>query len=300
MHIRRFYQKEFPDQDDIVMVQICNESDYGYNCNLLEYGNMDGFLSISELVKGKYVKKHLLKKDEVCSLSVIKIDPVKKLVELSRKRTTDADKQTITIKYDVCSKINKLMNECYIMHIKYCEIKNSQPYQIDQIMNDTIWKLYSETEDDQNYNKLYRDLLEDLNLILPLGLFSDDFVNKTKSNIEQRIDKTNVTMENEFLLLVTDEDAISVIKNILGGSMVQCYQYDINILICSPPHYKIKICGPSKEKVEQLINQIKQNIIDNSKQYSVMLKFDNIKIREEADYKLRFLGVYDLQRIGFD
>lgn len=299
MHITRFYQKEFPDHDDIVMVQINKESEYGYNCVLLEYGNMEGFLSISELVKGKYVKKHLLKSDEVCSLTVIKVDPHKKLVDLSRKRMNDADTKLMTIKYDACSKINKLMNECYIMHIKYCNINNDQTHPIDQIMNDTIWKLYNENNEDTDYDTLYRNILENLNLLFPSDLFSDEFVDKAKNNIIQRIVKNDMTMESDLTLLVTKEDAVSKIKQIFTTSLITYDKYQINILICSPPHYKIRIMGPCKIKAQEILEEIKQNIVDNSKQYSAMLKFGDIKVREESQYKIKFLGTYDLQRIEF-
>jgi translation initiation factor 2 subunit 1 len=291
MHITRFYKKEFPDQDDCVMVKINKENEYGYNCALLEYGNMEGFLPLSELDKKKYVKKHLLKPDEVCTVTVLKIDYDKKIVDLSRKRVTENDKDNVMIKFDICSKINKLMNECYIMHIRY---HNDNSLSINDLMEDTIWKLYNE---DMDYNTLYRTIIDDLNLILPSQVFPDDLATKIKNNVSQRITKNNMIMELMFALLIFEENAVAKIKEIFKTSLVECDKFEISILICSPPNYKIKIMGPCKSKAHECIEVIKKNIVENSKQYSGTLKFDELKIKEESDFKIRFLGHYDLQRI---
>lgn len=304
MNIKRFYKKTFPDADDIVMAKIINENEYGYNCLLLEYDNLEGFLSSSELVKGKYVKKHLLKEGETLSLVVLKTDENKKIVELSKKRVKDNDKETMTIKYKTCSNINRLVNECYVMYLKYCDISKSDIiHTIEELMNDTVWKFYEEEEgedasnDKLNYDTIYKNILANPSLLFPHELFEDDFVDKAKHNIQKRIIKNNMTTETDLSLLLMEENAVSKLKSILDTSAINYDGYKINVTIISPPHYKIRIEGQCPIKGSEILNEIKNSMVQKASQFQSTLQFEKTKMVSESSYEIKFLADFDLERL---
>jgi len=252
---------------------------------------------LSELVKGKYVKKHLLKEGETLSLVVLKIDETKKLVDLSKKRVKDHDKESMIAKYRTCTNINRLVNECYTMYLKYCDVsKSATLHTIDELMSDTIWKFYDEDEETK-YDTIYKNILTDLNLIFPQELFEDDFINKAKHNIEKRIIKNNMMLEIDLSLLIMEEDAVSKLKSILDISTINHDNYKINIMIISPPHYKIRIEGQSTITGSEIIEEIKKYITQKATLHSTILKFEKIKIVSESSYEFKFLGDFDLERI---
>ena len=166
MNIKRFYKREFPEIDDIVMVKITKEDEFGYYCNLLEYEDIEGLLSLSEIIKGRFIKKHLLKPGEVLPLIIIRMDKEKKIVDLSKKKIDETEEKVVMIRYKTCLNINKIINEFYVMYLKYCDISESDIiHSIYDIMNNTIWPLY-ESNETNDYNDIYKNILENPKIIL--------------------------------------------------------------------------------------------------------------------------------------
>lgn len=295
--INRFYKNEFPTNDDLVIVRVINENDYGYNVTLLEYNNIEGLLASSELVKKKYVKKHLLKIGDVLPLIVLKVDENKSTVDLSKKRVTDNDKIKMMSKYKTCININRLLNECYIMHLKYCnENSNASVHSIENFMDSTIWKFYDDT--DNKYDLVYKNILENPKIILPEELFENEFVVKANNNIARRITKKNTIIENELSLMILEEGATSKIKEIFDTkNEISNDNYKIDIVMVSPPNYKIRIEGNCNNEANKILGILKQKIIDKTNQYSSIIKFGELKTISELAYEIKFLGDVDLDRI---
>lgn len=304
MNIKRFYKNEFPDQEDLIMAKVLNENDYGYNVVLLEYDNMEGFLPSGELVKKKYVKKHLLKINTVLPLVVLRVDENRRIVDLSKKRVTDKDNLQMLSKYKTCTTINRLLNECYTMHLKYNNVNpNNVTHQIEDLMDSTIWKFYDDIGENDENNKndkidsVYQNILENPKIILPNDLFTVDFIDKVNENIEKRITKTNTIIETELSLLILEENATSKIKEIFNTkNEINIDNYKIDIIIISPPHYKIRIDGNCNQKVNEIMELLKQKIIEKTNKYSCIIKFENSKIVSKLSYDIKFLGDFDLER----
>lgn len=295
MHIKRFYRKQLPENDDIVIVKIKNENEYGYACDLLEYDGIEGFIPLRESVNTRYIKKHALRLNDTLPTIVLNVDPERKIVEVSRKRIKDETETDALSNYKVCSNINRLLNECYIMHLNYNPIEQIP---IDDLMHHTVWKLYENTEEN-NSNALYKNILNDLSLILPNELFADDFIQKAKGHMEDRIIKNNTIVEMNFMLLIIEENALLKIKEALNVSDMHFNDYKITITIISPPHYKIKIEGAQESIVMEMMLSIKKMITDRVREFYHMLNFEDFKITSETSYQIKFLANVDLERLNF-
>ncbi|QKF93780.1 translation initiation factor 2 alpha subunit [Fadolivirus algeromassiliense] len=300
MNIKRFYKNEFPEQDDVVMVKINREDEYGYYADLIEYENLEGFISLSEIVKSKYVKKHILKVGEVLPTVVLKVDTNKKLIDLSKKRMDNKEEPVIMCKYKACTSINKLVNECYIMYLKHCDVSSSDIiHSINDVMTNTVWKLYEQHED-HNYTIIFRDILRNPKIVLTDELFTNDFVDKALNNVTKRVTINNTVMENSLTLHISEENAITKIKEILDITKFKNNSdYKVSVLITSPPNYKVRIEGPSHDQIIEMLKQIKDSIKQKSNAYSCLISFDEPKILCESSYDYKFLGDYDLERFEF-
>ena len=297
MNIKRFYRKDFPEADDIVIVRIVRQSDYGYNVALLEYEELEGFLSLSELVKGKYLKKNqMLKSDDILPLIVKEANIAKKIVELSKKNLREDEISTTMIRYKTCTCINRLMNECYTMYLKYCDLSSSDIiHGINNVMDTTVWRLYEETED-IDYNTIYMKILEHPDIILPPELFTQNFIDKALQNIHKRINKTNMILEMSLNLYLMEEDAVNKIKDILNVNLSEP-ELNIKVVIISPPLYKIRIESSDKKKCYDALENVKKTIQEKTNKYDNMLNFTDACISCDSSYDIKFLADFDLKRL---
>ena len=297
MNVKRYYRKDFPESEDLVMAKVIEKTEYGYNVSLIEYENLTGFISLADLMNGKYLqKKYMLKDNEIVPLIVKEANVAKKMVALSRKNISEKEVSNTTLRYKTCTCINRLMNEFYTMYLKFSDIHSSDIiHSINEVMDDTVWKLYAETED-EDYGFIYMKILEQPNILLPHELFTDEFIEKALKNINRRIIKQNMILELGITLFVFEEDALIKIKDILT---ININEEDVNIstYVMSSPIYKIKIECSDKGKGYRILEDIKNSIQEKSKKYATKLKFDDSTLSSDISYDIKFLADYDLQRL---
>jgi translation initiation factor 2 subunit 1 len=293
--MKRFYKNELPNVDDMVIVKITREDDHGYYGSLIEYDNIEGYLPLSEVVKGKYAKKHILKEEQLIPLIVIKVDTHKKFIDLSKKKVDKEQESYILLKYKICNNINKLVNECYIMYLKYCDLSSSDIiHTMNDIMNQTIWKMYDgETKD---YTIIFKNILENPKLILSEDLFSGEFIDKAIENFNSRIVKKSMIMEMDFNLVILENNALGKLKEILSFQITE-NKYYIDIIVISPPLYRIRIEGYNKDLGFEIMKQIKNSIIAKLQLYKHIVKFGDIDVVSDCTYEIKFMGNYELETL---
>ena len=299
MNIRRFYRKELPDVDDVVIMKISREDEYGYYGNLLEYENVEGFVALSEIIKGRYMKKkHPFKLGDLHPFTVIKINSDKNTVDVSRKRTEDDDAEDTLIQYRICGNINKLVNEFYTMYLSYYQTNyiDDELYDINDIMDKTIWNIYN--DDELNYQEIYNKILGNPLILLPDSIFHKSFIEKAIENVNSRIIKKNMIIEMEINLIVVEDDAINKIKDIFDIEHIQIPEdYKVQITLQTTPIYKIKIEGQNKDYIDNIFNDLKKSIIEKTKKYNCLMSLKEPKIVSDTIYEIKFISDNDLKKI---
>ena len=291
MNIKRFFRDELPCLNDMVMVRVTREEEeYGYYCELLEYNNIEAFLPLSELVKTKYAKKHILKPNQILPMSVSRVEGSTGHINLTKKRVSNEESDTKKDIYRVCCDINKLVNECYIMYSIYQKKSDTDILEISDFMDQTIWNIYAELEND--YPKIYQYILHNPLHLLPETIFSPIISTFVLNDISERITFTNKIIHLDLKLIVTDENPVTKIKQImdLSGLIIPC---TIKSLVITSPIYRIRIEGDFDDYTK-IIQQIKNQIIQNSSNIKSILNFQEPKIEKEATCKLKNYADYDL------
>lgn len=278
----RYYQNVFPAIDDIVIVKIKDEDEYGYYGDLLEYC-MEGFLSYSEITKKKKLfQKHPLKLGDILPLCVVRIEQNKEIIDLSKRRVKEDEIITSMEKYKHCTNINKIINELYNMY----RIHYDNTLLIEDLMSHTIWKLY---DDSLPYDKLYNNILENPKILLT-DIFDEDFITKAHINFTNRITKHNMMMETDIYLNVMEEDAINKIKTILITNIEVPDPYILHTLILAPPHYKLKLEGPCSVFGMELMNTIIKTIQDNMNGIDGQIKITGTKLVNDVRWEIKYLN----------
>ena len=97
----RFYRNEWPEKDELVMVQINEVNEDGAYVSLLEYDNREALILASSVTRKrvKNVKRHL-KMGTLDCMQVISIDKEGEFIDLSKKTVQVQDFETKKKYYD--------------------------------------------------------------------------------------------------------------------------------------------------------------------------------------------------------
>ena len=101
----RFYEKEFPEPETLVTVNVKQIAEMGAYVSLLEYGNIEGMILLSELSRRRIRSINKLirvGKNEV--VMVLRVDKEKGYIDLSKRRVSPEDVQACEEKLQVCAK----------------------------------------------------------------------------------------------------------------------------------------------------------------------------------------------------
>lgn len=291
----RFYKHKFPSVDDIVMIKVLKENDYGFNVLLLEYDGIQGFINLSELYPhgNKKKKKKAIKENDVLPVVVLKVDEDKQYIDLSKKRLPKDNLDIFLTNYKIGTNLNKMGKE---MCVIYNKINNSQNKEFEYIMENTIWRLFEELNEESS-DKIYNKILENPKLLFN-ETFDIIFINNCVDNLNKRITKNNMILQVEIFLLVTSQDGIELIKELLGINLDETSEFTLTIIIDSPPIYTIKLEGPEQQKGENLLLEILDIIKKKSENKEVDFSIKNqIKLIKPTSIEIKFLTDFELETL---
>ena len=90
----KWHEKTYPEIDEVVICRVKQINDYGIQVNILNYGNIDGFLAINELSRKKIKSiRSVIKVGDIKPLVVIRKDLKNNqmLIDLSKKQLSDIE-----------------------------------------------------------------------------------------------------------------------------------------------------------------------------------------------------------------
>lgn len=104
------YAHEFPEVDEVVMVQVKRVAEMGAYVQLLEYNNVEGMILLSELTRRRIrsVSK-LIKVGRIEPVMVLRVDKEKGYIDLSKRRVSPEDVQACEDKYSKSKMVHSIM-----------------------------------------------------------------------------------------------------------------------------------------------------------------------------------------------
>ena len=85
----RWYEKEFPEVDELVMVQVKEIASMGAYVRLLEYGNIEGMILLSELSRRRiHSINKLIRVGKNEAVMVLRVDKEEGYIDLSKRRVS--------------------------------------------------------------------------------------------------------------------------------------------------------------------------------------------------------------------
>merc|ERR1712166_737413 len=94
------YEQQFPEVEDVVIVQVRSIADMGAYVSLLEYNNIEGMILLSELSRRRIRSiNKLIKVGRTEQCVVLRVDKEKGYIDLSKRRVSPEDVDAHEEKY---------------------------------------------------------------------------------------------------------------------------------------------------------------------------------------------------------
>ena len=132
MHCR-MYENQFPEIDDVVMVQVRSIAEMGAYVSLLEYNNIEGMILLSELSRRRIRSINKLirvGKQEVCM--VLRVDREKGYIDLSKRRVSPEDVQKCDERFQRSKAVHSILRH----------VSEVQSVDMEELYRQTAWPLY--------------------------------------------------------------------------------------------------------------------------------------------------------------
>lgn len=193
----RLYPNELPNVGDLVMVRITKISDDVIYCHILDY-NRDGMLHFDEISKQKVrnIKKVIRVGNQEC-MEVIDIDKDKGYIDLSRKKSSDEDKEEYSKQYIAARRMHTFF---YRWSVQCGE----------DFVTTILWKNYDQ-------DNVYNGLISDNNWHDALP---DNVCERVKDEFYKMFEKKAVKYELNVEMVCFSLDGINVIQKAIDKGLV--------------------------------------------------------------------------------
>ena len=245
----RMYESEFPEIDDVVMVQVRSIAEMGAYVALLEYDNIEGMILLSELTRRRIRSVNKLirvGKQEVCM--VLRVDREKGYIDLSKRRVSPED----------VLKCDERFQRSKAVHSIVRHVSEVQHVDMETLYKMSAWPLYTKfghayeafcaaiTDADSIFNE---ELMPNLSVELRKAMID---------NITKRLTPTAIKIRADIEVTCFHYEGINAIRGaLLKGFELGSDDLPIKIKLVAPPLYVMLCSALDKTKgIELLSNAI--------------------------------------------
>ena len=106
----RMYEAKYPEVDTPVMIQVREIGDVCTHVSLLEYNNIEGMILLSDLSRRRIRSVgSLIKVGRIEPAMVLRVNPEKGYIDLSKKRLSEQDVQVCEDRYSKSKLVHSIM-----------------------------------------------------------------------------------------------------------------------------------------------------------------------------------------------
>eukprot|EP00922_Rhytidocystis_sp_ex-Travisia-forbesii_P035441 GHVS01052603.1.p1 GENE.GHVS01052603.1~~GHVS01052603.1.p1 ORF type:complete len:365 (-),score=75.90 GHVS01052603.1:816-1910(-) len=240
----RFYEEQYPEPEQLVMVKVNRIADMGAYVSLLEYNNKEGMILMSELSKRRFrsVNK-LIRVGRHEVVMVLRVDSQKGYIDLSKRRVSPED---IVICEERFSKSKKV-------HLTVRHVAQKHGMTVNDLNAKVIWPLY----------RKYGHALEALKeaALDPEEVFKDvdvpaDLKESLITDIKLRLAPQALKLRARIDVWCLGFEGIEAVKASLAKARNFCDEkIELKIKLIAPPQYVVVASCYDKEKGMERIKE---------------------------------------------
>jgi len=260
----RFYENEFPQIEELVLARITRIESMGAYAELLEYGNREGMLLLSELSKRRFrsVNK-LIKVGRVEYVMVIRVDQDKGYIDLSKKRVESSEIPLAEERYSKSKKVHLTVRTAAEAHPELG---------VEGIYREIVWPLY----------KTHPHALDGLLLCLEDREAAFKHVNREKiseavidtivDDLKSRMTPPSSRMRATFDVSCTGYSGVLAVKEAIGAGVEEAnklipendpeFKNDLSVRLIAPPRFICTLSDYDKERGVQRLKVLMETAGD--------------------------------------
>ncbi|PSN84453.1 hypothetical protein B9Q01_00925 [Candidatus Marsarchaeota G1 archaeon OSP_D] len=255
----------WPKQDELVVAQVDEIVDHGVYVKLENYPGKRGYLPISEISQGWVTDiKRFVNIGQRVVLRVIRVNPTKGHIDLSLKRVTLQERNTVLKSWKRRRKFLKTIEEFF------------SSYKIPQEKRNALLEKFLSLTDPLSI--LERAASEGSSVLQSLNL-EEDLINKLTEYSKKALRIKQYTKTIRFTLSTTQKGGADKIKNVLKNieETLKTLQVEGKVYVVAAPKYAIEIIS-TKPKV---INNIAKELLERIRKMANELTLD-FKVEENS------------------
>eukprot|EP00931_Biecheleriopsis_adriatica_P059876 TRINITY_DN358_c0_g1_i1.p1 TRINITY_DN358_c0_g1~~TRINITY_DN358_c0_g1_i1.p1 ORF type:complete len:352 (-),score=114.98 TRINITY_DN358_c0_g1_i1:86-1090(-) len=232
----RFYEAEFPELEDIVVVQVKRIVDMGAYVSLLEYDNQEGMMLLSELSKRRIrsVAKLLrVGRTEICM--VLRVDQDKGYVDLSKRRVEPEDATAKEESFARAKAVHGIMRH----------VAQTHDIPVNELSVKASWPLYKKYSD--AFEAYKKHINEEINLWdemdfsqpgMDLSHLADKIKEDIEVNLKRRLIQQTVRLRAKVDCSCNEYEGIDAVKEaLLEGMKASKEDCEVKINLVAHPNF---------------------------------------------------------------
>jgi len=258
----RYYEKEFPEVGDLVMVKVSRIDDLGVYGALLEYCNREGMLMISELSSRRVRSIYkLVRIGKVYTLVVLGVNREKGFIDLSKKRLDATPEERL--KYDNRYNNAKALNSI----ISYVASRTQADPNMTSCSMEDLYKMFGfeMLEQYETGNNLFKLAAKNPDQFLERIKIPEDIRELVMANLKRKLTPQVVKIRGDVGVTCEARAGIDAIKESFKAALeVSTKEYPIQITLIGTPLYMVVCSTLDKEegiiRVKKAIQIIREEI----------------------------------------
>jgi len=276
----RFYEKQFPDIEEVVVAKVHNIGEMGAYARLLEYNDKEGMILMSELSRRRIRSVNKLVRigrDEY--VVVLRADTEKGYIDLSKRRTNQEDYIAAHNRYEKAKSIHSI-----VKHTAE-RLGFTTNEELESLMERAVWffdRKYADPKDPvkASYN-IYRRAVDDASVLDVQTDLSDAERDELLRNIRLKMMPTPDKIRADISVSCTGPAGVEAVKAALRagiqsagikkirgeGDELKGHEVEtdqISITLIAPPEYVVTTQSLDKENgiklVKTALNAIEEKI----------------------------------------
>ena len=273
---KRFYEKQLPDTDEIVMCQVRQIAEMGAYVNLLEYDNAEGMILLSELSRRRIrsIQKLIrVGRNEV--VVVLRVDKEKGYIDLSKRRVSPEDVIKCEERYSKSRAVNSIVSH----------VAHKLDYPVEQIYEKVLWPL--DHSYGHSYDAFKLAVTESAKVFEGIDI-EPHVLRELEANIARRLTPQPVKIRADVEVSCFGYEGIDAVKAALrAGEAVSTENIPIKIKLVAPPLYVLVTHSTDKvggvALMEQALEKIQETIEKSEGKVTVKMKPKAVSAVEDEE-----------------
>mmetsp|Transcript_17820 Transcript_17820/g.32448 ORF Transcript_17820/g.32448 Transcript_17820/m.32448 type:complete len:347 (-) Transcript_17820:85-1125(-) len=273
----RFYENQYPQIEEVVMVNVRTIAEMGAYVTLLEYDNIEGMILLSELSRRRIRSVNKLirvNRNEV--VMVLRVDREKGYIDLSKRRVDP----------DSIAKCEDRYNKAKAVHRVLRQVAEKQGLILKDLYRSIGWPLYKKYGHAYDAFKLCLTDQEDIFKGLPD--LDPEVVEVLTDYIKKRLAPQPIKIRADVEVTCFTYEGIDAVKeSLLAGTELGTKESPIKIKLIAPPMYVVTTSTLDKDlgidSLNKAIEVITEKITEKGGKIDVKMAPKAVSQREEAE-----------------